>query len=108
MFFWKQTLLPSQQPSMPPISFQISEKKFPSIWEAGSYLQGNRIPGGPEVTHTQRRSGLRERSWSPENRSAQEQNSAKHIIMAQHPKEDITASMSVPHPQEPGLSTTPT
>lgn len=60
------------------------------------------------MTHTQRRSGLRERSWSPENRSAQEQNSAKHIIMAQHPKEDITASMSVPHPQEPGLSTTPT
>lgn len=66
------TLLPSPQPSRFPASFQISES-FQAFWDAGSYLQGNRIPGGPGVRHNHRRPGLRERSWSPENRSAQEQ-----------------------------------
>lgn len=38
-----------------PASFQISGRKFPSIlgcWII--YLQGNRIPGGPEVTHSKK------------------------------------------------------
>lgn len=91
---------------MPSVSFQVSGRKFQVFWDAGSDLQGNKIPGGPKVTYS-KKVWFEKEGVGPQ-RTDLCMNAKLLLIMVQAPKEDIMASVPVPHLQGPSPSTTST